>query len=57
MLTVNFTESKGVNFARYKIKANEYLFVAEGFALRAHGQWLRIDGYVRCEGVIAVGVN
>ena len=56
MLAVDFTESKGVNLARYKIKAGEYLFVAEGFALRAHGQWLRVDGYVKCDGVIAVGV-
>jgi hypothetical protein len=56
LMLVDFTQSRGVNFARYKVKDGEYLFVAEGFALRVHGAWFRNDGYMRVEGVIAVGV-
>lgn len=56
MLTVDFTESKAVNLARYKIKSNEYLIVVEGFAMRVHGEWFQSDGYLQIDGVLVVGV-
>lgn len=56
MLAVDFTESKAVNLARYKIKSGEYLIIVEGFAMRVHGEWFAVDGYLKIDGVLAVGI-
>jgi hypothetical protein len=54
MLETDFSTSKGVNFARWRVLPGEYLFIAEGFVLVAYGGVFRIDGYVRVNGILKV---
>ena len=52
-----YREFKAVNLQRYAVLVEEYLFVASGFVMVVDSPVMRIDGYVRLEGLLRVGKN
>lgn len=52
-----YRELKAVNLQRYAVLKNEYLFVASGFVMVVDSPLMRIDGYVRLDGLLRVGKN
>jgi hypothetical protein len=54
-MNTDFSSSSGVNFERYKVPEGKYLFIAEGFALRAWPGVFVVLGYVRVDGILIVG--
>jgi hypothetical protein len=46
---------KAVNLQRYAVLEGEYLFVAEGYMMVVVTPVMRVDGWVRLEGVLKVG--
>jgi hypothetical protein len=54
MLNTDWSTSRGVNFQKYAVRAGEYLFIADGFALVTWRGVFRIDGYLRVDGILQV---
>ncbi len=54
MSDIDFSTSRGVNFAKWVVRDGEYLFIADGFVLMTWRGVFRVDGYLRCDGVLQV---
>jgi hypothetical protein len=47
-------EFKAVNLQRYAVLPDEYLFVALGFVMVVDSPVLRVDGFVKLDGLLRV---